>query len=53
MHLRAGDDFYVVNDENTIGDETRVATTYTKKLLEIGDKIGMDLQCRSFRDLFH
>jgi pyruvate kinase len=40
--LRAGDDFYVVNDENTIGDETRVATTYTKKLLEIGDKIGTD-----------
>lgn len=40
VFLKAGDDFYVVNDENTLGDETKVATTYTKKLLEIGDKIG-------------
>ncbi|KAI9032294.1 pyruvate kinase [Hyaloraphidium curvatum] len=42
VQLKAGQDFYVVNDENTIGDETRIVTTYTKKLLEIGDKIVID-----------
>lgn len=42
VHLKAGDDFYVVNDENTLGDETKVATTYTRELLSIGDKIVID-----------
>ncbi len=41
VHLHAGSTFYVVNSE-TIGDETKVATTYTKKLLAVGDKIVID-----------
>ncbi|KXS20159.1 pyruvate kinase [Gonapodya prolifera JEL478] len=42
VQLIAGQDFYVINDENYEGDEKGVATTYTKKLVEIGDKIIVD-----------
>ncbi|KAJ3298742.1 hypothetical protein HK104_010307 [Borealophlyctis nickersoniae] len=46
--LEAGDYFEFVNDENLIGDNKRVATTYTKQLLRVGDQIYIDDGLLSF-----
>ncbi|KAJ3216526.1 hypothetical protein HDU67_009311 [Dinochytrium kinnereticum] len=48
VFLKAGDDFYFVNDENLIGDSSRVSTTYTKELVKIGDKMFVDDGLLSF-----
>ena len=42
MELKRGSDYIFVNDPQVIGDETLVATTYTKELLKVGDKIVVD-----------
>ncbi|KAJ3320850.1 hypothetical protein HDU76_000204 [Blyttiomyces sp. JEL0837] len=48
VFLNAGDDFYFVNDETLIGDNTRVSTTYTKELVKVGDKMYVDDGLLSF-----
>ncbi|KAJ3088172.1 hypothetical protein HK102_009400 [Quaeritorhiza haematococci] len=48
VFVQAGDDFFFVNDENLIGDSTRIATTYTKELVNIGDKMYVDDGLLSF-----
>ncbi|KAJ3109099.1 hypothetical protein HDU97_009217 [Phlyctochytrium planicorne] len=48
VFLKAGDDFYFVNDSELIGDNTRVSTTYTKELVKIGDKMYVDDGLLSF-----
>ena len=42
VYLKAGETFFFVNDSDLLGDETQVATTYTKKLVAVGDKIWID-----------
>ncbi|KAJ3365691.1 hypothetical protein HDU91_002107 [Kappamyces sp. JEL0680] len=42
VHLKKGDDFYFVNDLSVMGDETKVATTYTKDLCVVGDHLVVD-----------
>lgn len=48
IHLKAGSEFYFVNDANLVGDETQVSTTYTKELVDVGDKIYIDDGILSF-----
>lgn len=40
--LKKGDDFFFVNDPTILGDNTKIATTYTKELVEVGDKMCID-----------
>ncbi|KAJ1564448.1 hypothetical protein HK096_007934 [Nowakowskiella sp. JEL0078] len=42
VYVESGADFFFVNDISLIGDNTRIATTYSKELLDIGDKIFVD-----------
>jgi pyruvate kinase len=42
VHLKKGDDFFFVNDMSVVGDNTKVATTYTKDLCAIGDHLVVD-----------
>ncbi|KAJ3014748.1 hypothetical protein HKX48_004986 [Thoreauomyces humboldtii] len=48
VHLTAGDDFFFVNDQNVVGDNTRVSTSYTKELVKVGDKMYVDDGLLSF-----
>ncbi|KAI9003256.1 pyruvate kinase [Gaertneriomyces semiglobifer] len=48
VELEKGQEFFFVNDENLVGDETRVSTTYTKELVKVGDKMYIDDGLLSF-----
>ncbi|KAI8805299.1 pyruvate kinase [Cladochytrium replicatum] len=48
VYIRAGDDFYFVNDSTVLGDSTRVSTTYTKELVRNGDQMYVDDGLLSF-----
>ncbi|KAJ3035703.1 hypothetical protein HDV00_003464 [Rhizophlyctis rosea] len=51
VKLKSGQDFLFVNDLSIVGDETKasmVATTYTKKLLDVGDQVFIDDGLLSF-----
>lgn len=51
VYLEEGQDFFFVNDETVIGDNTRVSTTYTKELVKVGDKMYVDDGLLSFEVL--
>ncbi|KAJ1554147.1 hypothetical protein HK096_004833 [Nowakowskiella sp. JEL0078] len=42
VYVEIGSDFFFVNDISLVGDSTQIATTYSKELLDIGDKIFVD-----------
>ncbi|KAJ3113132.1 hypothetical protein HK100_002089 [Physocladia obscura] len=42
VYLNAGDDFLFVNDQSIVGDNTKVSVTYTKELLQLGDRLYVD-----------
>ncbi|KAJ3121186.1 hypothetical protein HK098_003912 [Nowakowskiella sp. JEL0407] len=46
--VKQGDDFFFVNDVSLVGDNTKIATTYTKELVNIGDKVFVDDGAMSF-----
>lgn len=48
LMLKKGDDFFFVNDLTVMGDKSRVATTYTKDLCQIGDHLVIDDGAVSF-----
>ncbi|KAJ3130280.1 Pyruvate kinase [Nowakowskiella sp. JEL0407] len=48
VYVEQGADFFFVNDISLIGDNTKIATTYTKELVNIGDKIFVDDGAMSF-----
>ncbi|KAI9340415.1 pyruvate kinase [Zopfochytrium polystomum] len=48
VYLKAGDDFLFVNDPNVVGDNTRVASTYSKELMKPGDLLYVDDGLLSF-----
>ncbi|KAI8809077.1 pyruvate kinase [Cladochytrium replicatum] len=48
VYIRAGDDFYFVNDATVLGDSNRVSTTYTKELVRNGDQMFVDDGLLSF-----
>ncbi|KAJ3325942.1 hypothetical protein HDV06_002327 [Boothiomyces sp. JEL0866] len=46
--LNKGDEFFFVNDLSIIGDNKRIATTYTKELVQVGDQMCVDDGAISF-----
>jgi pyruvate kinase len=42
VQLIKGNDFYFVNDPSFVGNQHKVATTYTKPLLKVGDVVFID-----------
>ncbi|KAI8930211.1 pyruvate kinase [Entophlyctis helioformis] len=48
VYLRKGDEFFFVNDQSVLGDHTKVATTYTRELVQVGDKMCVDDGLLSF-----
>ncbi|KAL2919823.1 Pyruvate kinase [Polyrhizophydium stewartii] len=48
VHLKKGDEFFFVNDDSLVGDNTKVATTYTRELVRVGDKLKIDDGLLSF-----
>ncbi|KAJ3195436.1 hypothetical protein HK101_000208 [Irineochytrium annulatum] len=48
VFLKAGSDFFFVNDPDLVGDHTKVSTTYTKELVKVGDKMYVDDGLLSF-----
>ncbi|TPX38928.1 pyruvate kinase [Synchytrium endobioticum] len=48
VFLKAGESFFFVNDETEIGDNTKIATSYTKELVSVGDKMYIDDGLLSF-----
>ncbi|KAI8805340.1 hypothetical protein BJ742DRAFT_820983 [Cladochytrium replicatum] len=48
VSVRAGDDFLFMNDYSVVGGSTKVATSYTKKLLKVGDQLFVDDGLLSF-----
>ena len=48
VQLKKGDDFFFVNDPTVLGDSTMISTTYTKELVNIGDKMYVDDGALSF-----
>ncbi|KAI8900585.1 pyruvate kinase [Globomyces pollinis-pini] len=48
VSLKKGDNFFFVNDLSVVGDNTKIATTYTKELVQIGDLMCVDDGAISF-----
>ncbi|KAJ3277117.1 hypothetical protein HDV01_000169 [Terramyces sp. JEL0728] len=46
--LNKGDEFFFVNDLSIAGDNKRIATTYTKELVQVGDQMCVDDGAISF-----
>lgn len=46
--LNKGDEFFFVNDLSIVGDNKRIATTYTKELVQVGDQMCVDDGAISF-----